>query len=110
MIFPYPPGILQGDQIWAHLRRENRLAFRHHGRTANVTRVGDIAILTYRASAEKPHVPVFKALCASTYLDDDDMAKALPPANDCDMTCRRSAASPRFGRLPGGCRLAITAP
>jgi hypothetical protein len=70
MIFPYPPGILQGDHIWAHLRRRTgwRSVIMAERRT---TRVGDIAILTYRASAEKPQVPVFKALCASTYLHDE---------------------------------------
>jgi hypothetical protein len=71
MIFPYPPGILQGEPIWAHLRRRTgwRSVIMADRRT---TRVGDIAILTYRASAEKPGVPVFEALCASTYLHDDD--------------------------------------
>ena len=71
MIFPYPAGILQGDQIWTHLRQRTGwrsvvLAERR------VTRFRDIAILTYRVSAEKPDVPIYKALCASTYLDDDD--------------------------------------
>jgi cytochrome c oxidase assembly protein Cox11 len=37
-----------------------------------VTRCQDIAILTYRVSAEKADVPIYKALCASTYLNDDD--------------------------------------
>ena len=71
MIFPYPPGILQGDHIWTHLRQRTGwhsvvMAERR------VTRCGDIAILTYRVSAEKPDVPIFKALCASTYLQDED--------------------------------------
>lgn len=76
MIFPYPPGILQGDLIWNHLRdrtgwrsvsiSERRLTFR-----------GTIAILTYRVSAEKPDVPISKALCASTYLLDDDRWQRL---------------------------------
>jgi hypothetical protein len=70
MVFPYPPGILQGDQIWTHLRartgwRSVVMAERR------VTRCRDIAIVTYRVSAEKPGVPIFKALCASTYLNDD---------------------------------------
>jgi hypothetical protein len=53
MIFPYPPGILQGDQIWAHLRRGTgwRSVIMAERR---VTRHRDIAILSYRASAEKP--------------------------------------------------------
>lgn len=71
MIFPYPPGILQGDRIWPHLRertgwRSVVLAERR------VTRRGDIAILTYRVSAEKAEVPIFKALCSSSYLQDED--------------------------------------
>ncbi|MFC4668941.1 hypothetical protein ACFO5X_10285 [Seohaeicola nanhaiensis] len=70
MVFPYPPGILQGDQIWDHLRqrigwRSVLLAERR------VTRCGDIAILTYRVSAEKADVPIYKALCSSTYINDD---------------------------------------
>lgn len=70
MIFPYPPGILQGDQMWIHLRqrtgwRSVALAERR------VTRCRDVAILTYSVSAEKADVPIFKALCASTYLHDE---------------------------------------
>lgn len=70
MVFPYPPGILQGDQIWSHLRQKTgwrsvAMAERR------VTQCRDIAILTYRASAEKAGVPIYKALCASTYLNDD---------------------------------------
>jgi len=37
-----------------------------------VTRCRDIAILTYRVWTEKADVPIYKALCASTYLKDDD--------------------------------------
>lgn len=71
MIFPYPPGILQGDQIWIHLRQ--RTGWRSVVMAERrVTRCGDIAILTYRVSAEKADVPIFKALCASTYVDDED--------------------------------------
>ena len=71
MIFPYPPGILQGDQIGTHLRQKTgwRSVIMAERR---VTRCRDIAILTYRVSAEKPDVPIFKALCASTYLHDED--------------------------------------
>jgi len=35
-------------------------------------RCHDIAILTYRVSAEKADISIYKALCASTYLNDDD--------------------------------------
>ena len=71
MVFPYPPGIFQGDQIWTHLHR--RTGWRSVVMAERrVTRYRDIAILTYRVSAEKPDVPISKALCASTYLKDDD--------------------------------------
>lgn len=71
MIFPYPPGILQGDRIWTHLRERTgwRSVLMAERR---VLRSGSIAILTYRVSAEKPDVPIYKALCASTYLKDDE--------------------------------------
>lgn len=71
MIFPYPPGILQGDQIWNRLRETT--GWRSVGMSERrATRCGEIAILTYRVSAEKADVPIFKALCASTYLHDED--------------------------------------
>ena len=70
MVLPYPPGILQGDQIWIHLRHKTgwRTVVMSERRA---TRCRDIAILTYRVSAEKPDVPLYKALCASTYVTDD---------------------------------------
>lgn len=71
MIFPYPPGILQGDHIWTQLRE--RTGWRSIVMAERrVMRCHDIAILTYRISAEKADVPIYKALCASTYLNDDD--------------------------------------
>ena len=71
MVVPFPPGILQGDQIWAHLRHRSgwRSVVMAERR---VMRCRDIAILTYRVSAEKSEVPIYKALCASTYLNDED--------------------------------------
>lgn len=71
MIFPYPPGILQGGQIWNHL--PERTGWRSVAMAERqVTRCGEIAILTYRVSAEKPDVPIYEALCASTYLHDHE--------------------------------------
>lgn len=71
MIFPYPAGILQGDQIWTQLR--HRTGWRSVVMAERrVTRSRDIAILTYRVSAEKPDVAIYKAICASTYLHDED--------------------------------------
>lgn len=71
MIFPYPPGILQDSQIWPHLRQ--RTGWRSVVMAERrVSRWRDIAILTYRVSAEKGGVPLYKALCASTYLNDNN--------------------------------------
>ena len=71
MIFPYPPGILQGDRIWPQI--EDRTGWRSVEMIERrSTRRGDIAVLTYRVSAEKAEVPITKALCASTYVHDDD--------------------------------------
>lgn len=71
MIVPYPPGILQGDQIWSHPRQ--RTGWRSVVMTERrVTRCRNIAILTYRVSAEKPDMPIYEALCASSYLRDDN--------------------------------------
>lgn len=69
MIFPYPTGILQGEAClegmrgaprWRTVRMDDRV----------VTRTGDVAVLAYRVSAERPDDPIYHALCASTYLDD----------------------------------------
>lgn len=72
MVFPYPPGILQGDQIWAHIRKNTgwRTVVMSERR---VMRCHDIAILAYRVSAEKADVPIYEALCASTYLHDNEI-------------------------------------
>lgn len=71
MVFPYPPGILQGDQIWTHLHE--RTGWRSVVMAEQrVTRFRDIAILTYRVSAEKADVPIHKALSTSTYLHDEE--------------------------------------
>jgi hypothetical protein len=69
MIFPYPPGIIQGDQIWHGLKR--RTGWRSVAMAERrATQCGDIVILSYRASAEKADVPIYEAFCASTYLND----------------------------------------
>ncbi|WP_236021250.1 hypothetical protein [Sedimentimonas flavescens] len=69
MIFPYPSGILQGDQIWHGLTR--RTGWRSVAMAERrAMQCGDIVILSYRASAEKPDLPIYEALCASTYLND----------------------------------------
>lgn len=71
MIFPYPAGILQGDQIWSRLKpgtswRSIEMADR------SAVRRGALAVLAYRVLAETADVPIYEALCASTYLLDED--------------------------------------
>jgi hypothetical protein len=69
MIFPHPPSILQGDQIWGSLRQ--RTGWRSVALSERrATRCGDIAIVTYRAAAEKPGMQGCEMLCASTYVLD----------------------------------------
>ncbi|MBI1416907.1 MAG: hypothetical protein GC146_06770 [Limimaricola sp.] len=69
-IFPYPPGILQGDAA------AGRLPKRTGWRSVvlderQILRSGNLAVLAYRVSAEKSGVPFYKAHCTSTYLHDD---------------------------------------
>lgn len=61
MIFPYPPGILQGDRIWTHLKQSTcwRSVVMAERR---VMLCRDIAILSYRVSAEKADVSNYMAL------------------------------------------------
>lgn len=70
MIFPYPLGILQGDGIWSRLKQG--APWRLVGITGrSVSERRDLAVITYRVSAEKADEPIYQALCASTYLRDD---------------------------------------
>ncbi len=70
VVFPYPAGILQGDALWqepdvAQRWRTVVMSDRHLSRT------GDVAVLAYRVSAERSAMPIYEALCTSTYLQDD---------------------------------------
>ena len=69
LILPYPDGILQGDPAQAQLPANTgwRLV-EMDNRT--VMRRGTVAVLAYRVRAEKAEVPIFAALCASTWLKD----------------------------------------
>ncbi len=69
MVLPYPDGILQGDDIhanprantgWSVVELEQRTVIRH----------GAVAVLAYCVRAEKAEVPIYEALCASTWLND----------------------------------------
>ncbi|SMC14428.1 hypothetical protein ROA7745_04295 [Roseovarius aestuarii] len=69
MIFPYPVGILQGDKIWQFLKlgtpwRSVRMS------DQSFSRRGDIVVLAYGVSAEKPDTVIYEAFCASAYLLD----------------------------------------
>jgi hypothetical protein len=69
-VLPYPAGILQGDALW----REKDVAQRWRSVEMSeryLSRQNDIAVLAYRVSAERSDEPIYKALCTSTYLNDD---------------------------------------
>lgn len=69
-VFPFPVGILQGDQIWREsvvAQRWRSVVFSERG----FTRDKDLAILSYQVSAERDGSPIYEALCTSCYLDDD---------------------------------------
>jgi hypothetical protein len=70
-VFPYPAGILQGDSLC----RESEVAQRW--RSVVMTeryfkREKGVAVLAYRVSAERSSIPIYEALCTSSYLLDDD--------------------------------------
>lgn len=69
-VLPYPQGILHGDSAWQEGRAAQRwrsvvFSERHFRQD------GDVAVLAYRASAERGDAPIYEALCTSTYLQDD---------------------------------------
>lgn len=69
-VFPYPAGILQGGSLW----RESSVAQRW--RSVVMTeryfkQEKDVAVLAYRISAEQSDMPLYEALCTSSYLKDD---------------------------------------
>lgn len=70
-VVPYPAGILQGDALW----REKEVAQRWRSVVMSdryLSRQGDIAVMAYRVSAERSDMPIYEALCTSTYLKDDE--------------------------------------
>ena len=69
-VFPYPAGILQGDALW----RERDVAQRWRSVVMTeryLAGTGDVAVLAYRASAERSGDPICEAHCTSTYLRDE---------------------------------------
>lgn len=69
VIFPYPPGILQGDAIWAHPMADTGWRLIEMA-DRNVVHEGRVAVLAYRVRAQKNDSPIHEALCASTWLND----------------------------------------
>jgi len=69
LILPYPGGILQGDDVIAHLPGDTGWRLVELDRRT-VTRRGGVAVLAYRVRAEKAGVPIHQALCASTWVRD----------------------------------------
>ena len=70
MVVPYPAGILQGEAVWSGKTAVQR--WRSVVLSDRVlTRNDLIAVLAYRVSAEREGAPIYEALCASTYLNDD---------------------------------------
>lgn len=70
-VYPYPAGILRGDTLW----READVAQRWRSvvmTDRHVSRLGSIAVLAYAVSAERGDMPIYTALCTSTYVKDDD--------------------------------------
>lgn len=70
-VFPHPVGILRGDGLW----REAEVAQRWRSIVMSerqLSRQDNIVAIAYRASAERGDAPIFEALCASTYLKDDE--------------------------------------
>ena len=70
IVFPYPAGILQGDALWSDKTAVQRWRSVEMSDRI-VTRKDNIAVLAYRVSAEREGAPIYDALCASTYLNDD---------------------------------------
>jgi hypothetical protein len=69
-ILPYPATILRGDSVW----REGRVAQRWRSIVLTeryFKQEKDIAVLAYHVSAERVDIPIYEALCTSSYLRDD---------------------------------------
>jgi hypothetical protein len=70
IVFAYPAGILQGDSARKGVSGQPKWrSVVMADRTVNLK--GDVAVLAYRAEAERPDAPILKALCASTYVRDE---------------------------------------
>jgi hypothetical protein len=70
MILPYAPGILRGGQVLEHVNRNTGWRTVEM-KDRKLVRLGSVAVISYRVSAEKTGSPIYTALCASTYLLDN---------------------------------------
>ncbi len=71
MVFPYPAGILRGDAITSGVASAPRWrSVLMKDRAATIR--GNVAVLAYRAEAERAGEPIRQMLCASTYLREED--------------------------------------
>ncbi len=69
LVFPYPVGILRGNDMW----RESQVAQRWRSVILSercFVREKDVAVLAYHVSAERDEIPIYEALCTSSYLND----------------------------------------
>lgn len=67
MVFPYPAGILQGDTIVEGVKSAPRWrSVLMKDRKLNIR--DSVAVLAYKAEAEREGAPIQTMLCASTYL------------------------------------------
>jgi hypothetical protein len=94
-VFPYPAGILQGDTLF----RESDVAQRWRSveiSERSIARHGEIAVLAYRVSAERAGTPLYEALCASTYLQDQDqwlrLSHQQTPVEGAEQSAAQTAA------------------
>ncbi|MBS8225550.1 DUF4440 domain-containing protein [Vannielia litorea] len=70
-VFPYPVGIQSAEASMKGLEAGDRWrSVTFHDRS--FTRQGPVAVLAYKAEAERGTEPGYTALCASTYVDDGE--------------------------------------
>ncbi len=71
MVFSYPAGILQGDRIAESVASAPRWrSVLMEDRKSNIR--GNVAVLAYKAEAEREGEPIRTVLCASTYLREGE--------------------------------------
>lgn len=70
MVFPYPVGILEGEQIVEGLKQGPRWqSVEFENQTG--TSLGETTALAYRATGQRDGEETYIALCSSTYVKSD---------------------------------------